>query len=105
MRDKTVGRPIYFFGCHLGNPHNWIGVEEVDHSMCGQCFKMPGQMSEELAAKYPKGYCPHSFKVCVKCGQAVGYGSHGRLSLVPDGCKKQIERMKLYGCEENNGSI
>ena len=74
--------------------HKYISVVDVDHSVCGQCFRTPDQMSNELKAKYPNGYCPHSFKVCRKCGKAVGYGSHGKLTLIPDTCKEQIELMR-----------
>jgi hypothetical protein len=74
--------------------HKYISVEDADHVICRHCFRMPSEMSKELAKKYPKGYCPHSFKVCIKCGNPVGYGSHGKLSLVPDGCKEQINSMR-----------
>ena len=74
--------------------HNFIKVEDVDHSVCGKCFVTIKTMNEKLIPKYPKGYCTHSFKVCIKCGEAVGYGSHGKLSLIPDTCKKQIENMR-----------
>jgi len=74
--------------------HKYISVIDVDHSICGQCFAMPDRMSKELVAKYPKGYCPHSFKVCRKCGKAIGYGSHGKLTVIPDTCKDQVELMR-----------
>jgi hypothetical protein len=61
--------------------HKYIGVEDVDRSLCGHCF-----MSNNS--------CPHSFEVCIKCGKAVGYGSHGKLYVIPDGCKAQIEYMR-----------
>jgi hypothetical protein len=51
-------------------------------------------MSEGLAKKYPNGYCPHSIKICVKCGKFKGWGSHGRLTVIPDGCKKQIDKTR-----------
>jgi hypothetical protein len=77
--------------------HRWVAVEDADHLVCGECFAPPSRISEELKEKNPeyrtKGYCPHSFKVCSKCGKAVGYGSHGKLTVVPDSCKKQIKRM------------
>jgi hypothetical protein len=72
--------------------HKYISVVDIDHSICGNCFTMPDRMSEKLAAEYPQGYCPHSFKVC-KCGKWKGWGSHGRLSVIPDNCKRQIDRM------------
>ena len=74
--------------------HKYRKVEDTDHTICGRCFVTPNRVSSGLKEKYPNGYCPHSFKVCVKCGKAVGYGSHGKLSLVPDTCKKQVESMK-----------
>lgn len=61
--------------------HKDIAVDKDEHTHCHGCF-----------AVY--GYCPHSIKVCVKCGRVKGFGSHGRLSVVPDGCKKQVEKMK-----------
>ena len=74
--------------------HKYISVVDANHSLCGLCFKTPDRISEELKPKYPKGYCPHSFKVCIKCGKAIGYGSHGKLTVIPDGCKEQIEFMR-----------
>jgi hypothetical protein len=85
--------------------HKWVRVEDVDHSVCigptntffDSCFKGPHLISEELKVKHPeyrtKGYCPHSIKVCAKCGKAEGYGSHGKLTLVPDSCKRQVAAM------------
>jgi len=86
--------------------HKWIRVEDVDHERCigptrsfiDSCFKEPGTISEELKIKYPiyaeKGYCPHSIQVCSKCGKVKGYGSHGKLTLVPDNCKAQVDSMR-----------
>jgi hypothetical protein len=74
--------------------HDWLTVVGSDHSRCGQCFMTPEKIADHLKAEYPKGYCPHSFKVCTKCDEARGWGSHGELSLVPDGCKSQIEFMR-----------
>jgi hypothetical protein len=57
-------------------------------------------ISEELKKKNPeyrtKGYCPHGWKVCSKCGKAVGYGSHGKISdgIIPGNCMRQIKRMR-----------
>jgi len=77
--------------------HKWVRVEDADHVICYGCFKEPQDISEELKEKNPeyatKGYCVHSFKVCVKCGKAVGYGSHGKLTVVPDTCKAQVRFM------------
>ena len=73
--------------------HKWVKVTK-DNNICGQCFMMPDRMSEGLAKKYPNGYCPHSIKICVKCGKFKGWGSHGRLTVIPDGCKKQIDKMR-----------
>lgn len=70
--------------------HKYKTVIEVNHLLCGQCFADPAYIGKELRKKYPQGYCPHSFKVCVKCGKAVGYGSHGKLTCIPDTCKRQI---------------
>ena len=69
--------------------HKWVKVAK-DNNICGGCFKMPDRMGEELAKKYPEGFCSHSVKVCVKCGKFEGYGSHGKLSVIPDNCKKQV---------------
>jgi hypothetical protein len=74
--------------------HKYISVEDVDHSLCGECFVKPNRIGAELIKRYPKGFCPHSFSVCTRCGKAVGYGSHGELTVVPDTCKKQIMKMK-----------
>ena len=74
--------------------HKWLTVVEADHDICKGCFKEPHQVPEHLKKEYPKGWCTHSFKVCVKCGKAVGYGSHGKLTVIPDTCKKQIASMK-----------
>jgi hypothetical protein len=88
-------------------------VEDVEHSEClgpersfvDSCFKEPGAISEELKEKNPeyrtKGYCPHSFKVCSKCGKAVGYGGHGKLTVVPDGCKAQVASMQSKRSKHN----
>ncbi len=42
-----------------------------------------------------KGRCTHSFKVCMRCGKAEGFGSHGKLTVVPDSCKAQIREMRM----------
>lgn len=65
--------------------HNWVYVKDVDHSICGHCFE------------FYKG-CPHSFRVCRSCGEVKGFGSHGRLSVIPDGCKEQIKKMLRECC-------
>ena len=74
--------------------HRWAKVENVDHSVCGYCYRRPEHLPASLRRDYPLGFCPHSFRVCVKCGKAVGYGSHGKLTVVPDGCRAQIEKMR-----------
>jgi len=51
---------------------------------------MPDRISKGLAKKYPEGFCPHSVRVCIKCGKFEGYGSHGKLSVIPDNCKKEV---------------
>ena len=73
--------------------HKYIRVEDCNHESCGDCFVTPKRMSVDFLLKYPKGYCPHSFKVCKECGKAVGYGSHGKLTIIPDSCLAQIEKM------------
>lgn len=73
--------------------HNYVRIEDVDQSFCGECFVTLRQVPDHLKEKYPKGYCPHGFKVCPRCGKSVGYGSHGRLTVVPDSCKKQVASM------------
>lgn len=75
--------------------HEWDRVVDVDHSACGECFVTPDRISEELKKKHPEyrdeGFCPHSFKVCNKCGKTKGFGPHGSFDgLVPDICKPQI---------------
>lgn len=88
--------------------HKWVRVEDVDHERCigptrsfiDSCFKEPPVISDELKAKHPeyatKGYCPHSWRVCTKCGKAVGYGGHGKISdgLIPGNCEEQIAFMR-----------
>ena len=61
--------------------HKFKFVDQDNHQFCGQCFE------------FYKG-CPHSIRVCVKCGEFRGYGSHGKLSVIPDGCKKQVEYIR-----------
>ncbi len=79
--------------------HKWSYVEDVDHSVCGECFTTPSRISDELKAKHPEyatdGYCPHAFRVCSKCGKAEGYGSHGKLTVIPDTCKAQVAAMLI----------
>ena len=69
--------------------HKWVKVTK-DNNICGGCFKMPDRMGEELAKKYPEGFCPHSVRACVKCGKFNGWGSHGKLTVIPDNCKRQV---------------
>jgi hypothetical protein len=52
------------------------------------------RVPSHLKEKYPNGWCPHSIKICLKCGKFRGYGSHGKLTVIPDGCKKQVETMR-----------
>jgi hypothetical protein len=79
-------------GCLLF--HRWVEIVDADHSRCGKCFKEPAQyIGAKWELEFPRGYCPHSFKVCKDCGKAKGYGSHGELTVIPDGCKEQIESM------------
>lgn len=73
--------------------HKYVGVEEVEHSACGLCFRAREDVPDTLKARYPRGYCPHSIVVCLKCKKARGYGSHGALSIIPDGCKDQVRNM------------
>jgi len=61
--------------------HKWEKVSEDNHKFCGQCFKFYGG-------------CSHSIKVCVKCGEFIGYGSHGKLSVIPDGCKEEVAYLR-----------
>ena len=72
--------------------HNWLRVEDTGHSVCGQCFT-PYRDDLDWMKDYPNGACPHSFKVCQRCGKAIGYGSGGELTVIPDSCKKQIANM------------
>lgn len=67
--------------------HSWVTVVEVDHSRCGSCFQRRLNDKNKIIG------CPHSFKVCRDCGKVEGYGSHGKLTVVPDGCKQQIQSM------------
>ncbi len=75
--------------------HRWVRVEDADHSACGACFTrvVVGSCKDERYA-FHGGACPHSFRVCSKCGKAEGYGSHGKLSVVPDTCKAQVASMQ-----------
>jgi hypothetical protein len=75
--------------------HKYIRVEEVDdHSLCGNCFEQPKRWwPPERLVEYPKGYCPHSIKVCIKCGKVEGYGSHGRIREIPQSCLSQVIKM------------
>lgn len=76
--------------------HRWIAVEDVDHSVCGECFIPVGspRIPVEQWPEHPKGCCPMGFRVCSKCGKAEGYGSHGKLTVVPDTCKAQVASMQ-----------
>ncbi len=81
------------FKCLFG--HKYISVRDVNHDLCKGCYtELDKIYNPELKPKYPKGYCVHGFKVCRRCGKEKGYGSHGELSLMPDGCKRQINKMK-----------
>ena len=75
--------------------HKYVGVEDVDHTLCGHCFHNP---FPDETVKYPKGYCPHSIRVCSKCGKFKGYGSHRKLSIIPRGCENQVVTMRLNNC-------
>jgi len=70
--------------------HKYVKVTK--DNVCGGCFKQPEDVPSHLKEKYPDGWCPHSFEVC-KCGKWKGWGSHGRLTIVPDGCQSQIRKM------------
>jgi len=81
--------------------HSWLSVVNVDHSLCGECFTPPHKIyNPEVLVENPRGYCPHSFRVCQKCGKAKGYGSHGELTCIPDSCEKQIEFMRKNICQQ-----
>jgi hypothetical protein len=54
---------------------------------------MPNLIGAELRVRYPEGFCPHSVEICLKCGKFKGWGSHGRLTVIPDNCKRQVEHM------------
>ena len=67
--------------CLIG--HQWMTVDEsTSKKGCMKCLKV-------------NIGCPHSFRVCTRCGKAVGYGSRGRLRVIPDGCKKQIDFIRM----------
>lgn len=86
-KDKFGGGQMCIF-------HKYIRVEEVDHSLCGNCFEQPKRWwPPERLVEYPKGYCPHSIKVCIKCGKVEGYGSHGRIREIPQSCLSQVIKM------------
>lgn len=76
--------------------HKWVRVEDAEHSVCGECFAQPGswRIPGGKEAEFPKGFCPHSFRVCMKCEKAEGYGSRGKLTVIPDTCKAQIASMR-----------
>ncbi len=74
--------------------HKYVAVDDLDERLCAKCWATPDWAPQEWKAKYPEGHCSHGFKVCIKCGKAVGYGSHGKLSCIPDTCKPQIEAMR-----------
>lgn len=51
-------------------------------SICGGCYKNYGR-------------CSHSLIVC-KCGKYKAYGSHGKLTCIPDTCMEAYQSL-LYG--------
>lgn len=69
--------------------HDWTSVDQVNHTQCGECFQHRLDDEGKIIG------CPHSFKVCAYpgCGKVEGYGSHGKLTIIPDGCKRQIKLM------------
>lgn len=60
--------------------HDWVEVTLANATHCGQCASR-------------LGYCPHSVRVCRQCGKWKAWGSHGRLSTIPDTCRRQVESM------------
>jgi len=67
-------------GCLFG--HKWVSVKAFDEgSQCGAC--------------YTNGKCAHAFRVCMCCGKAKGFGSHGKLGIIPQQCQHQIQWMRL----------
>jgi hypothetical protein len=61
--------------------HLWISVEAFSNTrFCKMCS---GKR------------CYHEFSVCMRCGKAKGFGSHGDLTVVPDSCKPQIAEMRM----------
>ena len=67
-------------GCFFG--HYWMSVEAFDGgSQCGKCCA--------------NGKCTHAFRVCMRCGKAEGFGSHGKLGIIPQQCRSQIASMRL----------
>jgi len=70
--------------------HEWVSVADVDHSLCKKCFVTTEMMSPIIVPTYPKGFCPHSWQVCQKCGLPRGYGSCGEMQIIPQSCRKQL---------------
>jgi len=72
--------------------HKYESVDK-DNNICGQCFVMPDRMGIESRIRHPEGFCPHLVRICIKCGNFKGWGSHGKLSVIPDNCKRQVKYM------------
>lgn len=91
--------------CSIGI-HRKVSVSLEDHTHCGKCYRLPEDLSPRLAKEYPKGYCPHSLTVCTRpgCDWFECYGSHGKMTVIPDGCKSQAERMRKGGKDEVLGT-
>ncbi len=68
------------FKCFFG--HDWVPIPK-GLKECGSCYT-------------PQWGCPHSLKVCKRkgCNAFEGYGSHGKLTVIPAGCKAQAEKMR-----------
>ena len=70
--------------------HNWISVDAFTVAGLRKCSMCSIDHGDWFGVR-----CAHSFSVCMKCGQARGYGSHGSLSVIPDSCKAQIREMRM----------
>jgi hypothetical protein len=70
------------FKCFLGHNY-WVSVEAFCKPEQRSCRGCQGRK------------CAHYFKVCLRCGKAEGWGSHGKLTVIPDSCKAQIREMRM----------
>ena len=67
--------------------HKFVSVVDIDHTVCGPCFRGPETLDNILLYCHPRGLCPHFVMVCKLCGKLISSDKTGETDRIPEHCK------------------